>query len=50
MLSDTTLRFRVSSAEFLAYARRHFAQLDTAQRGRLAKLEILQICGKDDDA
>jgi hypothetical protein len=50
MLADTTLRFRVSSAEFLAYARRHFAQLDTAQHGSLAKLEILQICGKDDDS
>jgi hypothetical protein len=50
MLADTTLRFRVSSAEFLAYARRHFAQLDAVQRGSLAKLEILQICGKDDDS
>lgn len=45
MLADVQLRNRVNLAEFMAYADRNFADLDTKHAGRLDKPEILGVCG-----
>jgi len=46
MLADVNLRNKVTRADFLAYARSNFAQLDTGHRGRLDKAAVTRSsCG-----
>lgn len=49
MLADVQLRNRVNLAEFMAYADRNFADLDTKHTGRLEKSEIQGVCGTSDE-
>lgn len=44
MIADVTLRNRVTLAEFLAYARQNFAELDANRDGRLSKDELIRSC------
>ena len=44
MLADTGLRNRVTRTEFLAYASRTFAGLDTNRDGRLSRDELTRAC------
>ena len=44
MMADTALRNRVTREDFLAYARRNFASIDTNHDGRLDRDELLLTC------
>ena len=46
MIADVTLHGRVSLAEFLAYERQNFAELDVNRDGRLSKDELTRSCPK----
>jgi hypothetical protein len=44
MVADTGLHNRVTLDDFLAYAQRNFAALDTNHDGRLERAEVLATC------
>ncbi len=44
MVADTALRNRVTRDDFLGYARRNFAALDTNHDGQLERAEVLATC------
>jgi EF hand domain-containing protein len=44
MAADTSLRYRVSLPDFLAYARRRFTGFDRNRDGRVTKAAILRSC------
>jgi len=46
MLADVGLHNKVTLADFLAYARRQFADLDRDRDGHIEKAEALRVCAK----
>jgi hypothetical protein len=44
MSADTTLRNKVSEADFMAQAERRFHQIDAARNGRLTADELIKAC------
>ena len=46
MLADVRLRNQVTLDDFMAYARRNFADLDRNHDGRVDKAELLHLCAK----
>ncbi len=44
MMADVNLRNRVTLDDFVAYARRNFAVLDTGKNGRLSSAEVVATC------
>jgi hypothetical protein len=44
MLADVNLRNHVSLADFIAYAARNFANLDTGPKGHLDKADLVRLC------
>ena len=47
MAADVHLQFKVTLADFLAYADRKFVELNAKHDGRLAKTEVLVLCLRD---
>jgi hypothetical protein len=47
MVADANLRNYVSLSDFLAYAQRNFADINTSHNGRLSRAEALVPCNRD---